>query len=103
MRNSFLDKLFNFSFYFCFKGKRAIYHATYRDAASGGVVRGNLLIINNNFLFLRKNIYFRSSYLIFIYYYFKFIMFMKTDGPKLLKEKMLINCTTFFHRKKVNI
>lgn len=25
-------------------GRRAIYHATYRDAASGGIVRGNFLI-----------------------------------------------------------
>ncbi len=30
-------------------GRRAIYHATYRDASSGGIIRGNLLIFIYNF------------------------------------------------------
>ncbi len=29
-------------------GRRAIYHATYRDASSGGIIRGNFFIYNLN-------------------------------------------------------
>jgi len=31
-----------------FLGKRAIYHATHRDSASGGVVRGILTVLWDN-------------------------------------------------------
>lgn len=31
-------------------GRRSIYHATYRDIASGGMIRGNLLVVLKSFI-----------------------------------------------------
>ncbi len=42
---SFFWRFCKIIFLFINLGKRAIYHATYRDAGSGGVVRGNFFLI----------------------------------------------------------
>ena len=61
---SLSDFLFNFQL-----GKRAICHATYRDAASGGVVRGNFPFLNvkfNLFIYAFINLFFIIKYILIV-------------------------------------
>lgn len=52
-------------------GRRAIYQATYRDNASGGVVRGE--IINSKFIYQLS----LNQLLIFFHYYFVSLKFIQ--------------------------